>query len=196
VRPALLVLFGAVGLVLLIACANFAGLLTARSIARRHEFVIRASLGAAKSRLLAQALTESTVLALLGGGIGLLLAKWGTSLLVSLKPEELERYSGISLDARLFVFVFGVSLLTGAIFGLIPAIGSARADGAETLKESGRGLSGGRLTRGLRDGLVVAEFALALILLVAAGLLIKGFARLQTVNPGFTATNLMTMHLQ
>jgi predicted permease len=196
VRPALLILFGAVGLVLLIACANFAGLLTARSIARRQEFVIRASLGAGKGRLIRQTLTESAVLALLGGGVGLLLAKWGTRFLVSLKPEELERFSGIQLDGKLFLFVFGVSLITGALFGLIPALGAARTNTAESLKESGRSVTSGRLTQGLRNGLVVAEFALALILLVGAGLLIKGFARLQSVNPGFTAANLMTMHLQ
>jgi putative ABC transport system permease protein len=196
VRPALLVLFGAVGLVLLIACANFAGLLTARAIARRQEFVIRASLGAGRSRLIRQTLTESAVLALLGGAGGLALAKWGTSLLVSLKPEELERFSGIHFDARLFVFVFGISLLTGAMFGLIPALGVARTNTVESLKESGRSVTSGRFAQGLRNGLVIAEFALALILLVGAGLLIKGFARLQSVNPGFTAKNLMTMHLQ
>jgi putative ABC transport system permease protein len=196
VRPALLVLFGAVGLVLLIACANFAGLLTARSIARRQEFVIRASLGAGRGRLIRQTLTESAVLALLGGGAGLLLAKWGTSFLVSLKPEELERFSGIELDGRLFLFVFGVSLITGAIFGLIPALSAAPANTVESLKESGRSVTSGRFSTGLRNGLVIAEFALALILLVGAGLLMKGFARLQAVNPGFTAANLMTMHLQ
>jgi putative ABC transport system permease protein len=196
VRPALLVLFGAVGLLLLIACANFAGLLTARSIVRRQEFVIRASLGAGRNRLIRHTLTESAVLALLGGAAGLSLARWGTSLLVSSKPEELERFSGIHFDARLFMFVFGISLLTGAIFGLIPALGAARTNTVESLKESGRSVTSGRFAQGLRNGLVVAEFALALILLVGAGLLIKGFARLQSVNPGFSAANLMTMHLQ
>jgi putative ABC transport system permease protein len=195
VRPALLVLFGAVGLLLLIACANFAGLLTARAISRRQEFVIRASLGAGRSRLIRQTLTESTVLAVLGGGLGLGLAKWGTSLLLSLKPAELERFSGIQMDARLFAFVFGISLVTGAIFGLIPALGAARANTSESLKESGRSVTSGRFAQRLRNGLVAAEFAMALVLLVGAGLLLKGFARLQSVDPGFNAAHLTTMHM-
>jgi len=196
VRPALLVLFGAVGVVLLIACANFAGLLMARAIARQQEFVIRASLGAGRSRLIRQALTESGILAIIGGAAGLLLAKWGTNVLVSIKPAELERFSGIQMDAHVFLFVFGISLLTGAVFGLLPAWSAARADAAESLKECARGSTAGRFSQVLRQLLVTAEFALALILLVGAGLLIKGFSRLRSVNPGFNPTNLMTMHLQ
>jgi len=196
VRPALLVLFGAVGLVLLIACANFAGLLMARAIARQKEFVIRASLGAGRSRLIRQALTESGILAIIGGAAGLLLAKWGTGFLVSLKPPELERFSGIQMDAHVFLFVFGISLLTGAVFGLMPAWSAARADVAESLKEGARGSTAGPFSQVLRQLLVTAEFALALILLVGAGLLIKGFSRLRSVNPGFNPTNVMTMHLQ
>jgi putative ABC transport system permease protein len=196
IRPALLVLFGAVGLVFLIACANFAGLLTARAIARRQEFVLRASLGAGRSRLLVQAITESVVLSLLGGAIGLALANWGTSLLVSLEPAALDRFRGIQMDARLFLFIFGISLLTGIVFGLIPALGATNGNTADALKESGRGNTAGKFSHAFRNGLVAAEFALALILLVAAGLMMKGFARLQSVNPGFDPTNLMTMHLQ
>jgi len=196
VRPALLVLFGAVGLVLLIACANFAGLLMARAIARQQEFVIRASLGAGRSRLIRQALTESGTLALIGGAAGLLLAKWGTGFLVSLKPPELERFSGIQMDAHVFLFVFGISLLTGAVFGLMPAWSAAHADVAESLKEGARGSTAGPFSQMLRKLLVTAELALALILLVGAGLLIKGFSRLRSVNPGFNPTNVMTMHLQ
>jgi len=196
VRPALLILFGAVGFVLLIACANFAGLLMARSISRRQEFVIRASLGARRGRLIGQSLTESVVLAILGGSVGLLLAKWGTSFLVSLKPAELERYSGIHMDARVFLFVLGVSILTGAIFGLMPAWSAARPDVAEVLKEGGRGSTASPFSHMLRQSLVTAEVALALILLVGAGLLIKGFSRLRSVDPGFNPTNVMTMHLQ
>jgi putative ABC transport system permease protein len=196
VRPALLVLFGAVGLVLLIACANFAGLLMARAIARQQEFAIRASLGAGRSRLIRQALTESGILAIIGGAAGLLLAKWGVGFLVSLKPAELERFSGIQMDAHVFLFVFGISLLTGAVFGLMPAWSAARADAAESLKEGARGSTAGPFSQVLRQLLVSVEFALALILLVGAGLLIKGFSRLRSVNPGFNPANVMTMHLQ
>jgi putative ABC transport system permease protein len=196
VRPALLVLFGAVGFVLLIACANFAGLLMARAIARRQEFVIRASLGAGRGRLIRQTLTESVVLASFGGAAGLLLAKWGTSFLVSLKPAELERYNGIHMDVHVFLFVLGISVLTGAAFGLIPAWSAARPDVAEVLKEGGRGSTAGPFSHVLRQLLVTSEVALALILLVGAGLLIKGFSRLRSVDPGFNPTNVMTMHLQ
>ena len=196
IRPALLVLFGAVGLVFLIACANFAGLLTARAISRRQEFVLRASLGAGRSRLLVQAITESTLLSLLGGALGLALAKWGTSLLVSLEPAELERFRGIQMDARLFGFIFAISLLTGVVFGLIPALGATSGNATESLKESGRGTTAGKFSHTFRNVLVAAEFALALILLVSAGLMIKGFARLQSVNPGFNPHDLLTLHLQ
>jgi len=196
VRPALLVLFGAVGLVLLIACANFAGLLMARAVARRQEFVIRSSLGAARSRLIRQVLVESGILAIIGGAIGLLLAIWGTGFLVSLKPAELERFNGIQLDAKVFLFVFGVSVLTGALFGLLPALSCARADVTESLKEGGRGSTASPFGHVLGQLLVTAEFAVALILLIGAGLLVNGFSRLRSVNPGFNPTNVMTMHLQ
>ncbi len=195
IRPALLVLFGAVGLVLLIACANFAGLLMARAAARRHELVIRAALGARRSRLIRQALTESGLLAVIGGVAGLLLAKWGTSLLLSLKPEALERFNGIQMDAKVLLFVFGVSMLTGVVFGLAPAWSAARADVSESLKEGGRSATAGPSGHLLRKLLVTVEFALALVLLVGAGLLIKGFSRLRSVNPGFNPANVMTMYL-
>ena len=195
VRPALLVLFGAVGLVLLVACANFAGLLLARAAARRHELVIRAALGARRSRLIRQALTESGLLAMIGGVAGLLLAKWGTSLLLSLKPAALERFNGIQMDAKVLWFVFGVSMLTGVVFGLAPAWSAARADVSESLKEGGRSATAGPSAHLLRKLLVTAEFALALVLLVGAGLLIKGFSRLRSVNPGFNPANVMTMYL-
>ncbi|MGC1291874.1 MAG: ABC transporter permease, partial [Candidatus Acidiferrales bacterium] len=195
IRPALLVLFGAVGLVLLIACANFAGLLMARAAARRHELVIRAALGARRSRLIRQALTESGLLAVIGGVAGLLLAKWGTSLLLSLKPAALERFNGIQMDAKVLLFVFGVSMLTGVVFGFAPAWSAARADVSESLKEGGRSATAGPSGHSLRKLLVTAEFALALVLLVGAGLLIKGFSRLRSVNPGFNPANVMTMYL-
>lgn len=195
VRPALLVLFGAVGFVLLIACANFAGLLVARAVSRRQELVIRAALGAGKARLIRQALTESVVLALMGGLAGLLLAKWGTSLLLSLKPAALERFTGIAMDTRILLFVLGVSSVSGIVFGLAPAWSITRADFAASMKE-GRGTTTGLSGHLLRRALVTAEFALALVLLVGAGLLIKGFSRLRSVNPGFNPHNVITMSLQ
>ena len=195
IRPALLVLFGAVGFVLLIACANFAGLLMARAAARRNELVIRAALGARRSRLIRQAVTESGLLALIGGVAGLLLAKWGTSLLLSLKPAALERFNGIQMDAKVLLFVFAISMLTGVVFGLAPAWSAARADVLESLKESGRTTTAGPAGHLLRKLLVTAELALALVLLVGAGLLIKGFLRLRSVNPGFNPANVTTMYL-
>ncbi|HKN76426.1 MAG TPA: ABC transporter permease [Candidatus Acidoferrum sp.] len=196
VRPALLVLFGAVGFVLLIACANFAGLLMARAVARRQEIGIRTALGAGKSRLIRQALTESVLLAIVGGGAGLLLARLGISLLLSLKPAALDRFSGIHLDAHVLFFVFGISLLTGIVFGIAPAWSVTNVDIAESLKEGARGSTSGQSGNFLRKLLVTAEFALALVLLVGAGLLIKGFSRLRSVSPGFNPQNVMTMHLQ
>ena len=196
VRPALLVLFGAVVFVLLIACANFAGLLVARAAARRQELVIRAALGAGKARLIRQALTESLLLSIIGGLAGLLLANWGTRLLLSLKPAALERFNGLQLDARVLLFVFGVSLLTGIIFGIAPAWSVARADFATSIKEGGRSTTAGPSGNLLRKSLVTAEFALALVLLVGASLLIKGFSHLRSVNPGFNPQSVMTMHLQ
>jgi putative ABC transport system permease protein len=195
VRSALLVLFGAVALVLLIACANFAGLLMARGVARRRELTIRAALGAPRSRLLRQALTESALLGVIGGIAGLLLAKGGTRLLLSLRPAELERFKGIPMDAKVLLFVFGVSVLTGIVFGLAPAWSAARESVSETLKEGGRGTTAGPSSHLLHRLLITAEFALALVLLVGAGLLIKGFSRLRSVDPGFQAANVTTIYL-
>jgi len=195
-RKALLVLFGAVGFVLLIACGNFAGLLVARNVARRQERVIRAALGAGKFRLIRQALVESVLLAMIGGTAGLLLAKWGATLLLSLKPAALTRFAGIQLDSRVLLFVFGISLLTGVGFGIAPAWSAACTDFAESLKEGGRSATAGPSGQLLRKVLVTAEIALALVLLVGAGLLIKGFSRLRSVNPGFNPQDVMTMHLQ
>lgn len=196
VRRALLVLFGAVGFVLIIACANFAGLVTARSISRRQEFVIRASLGARPRRLVRQTVTESVVLSLLGGAAGLVFAQLGTSFLLWLKPAQLQRFTGIQMDARVFFFVLAISVLTGVLFGLIPAWSAARPDVAETLKESTRGSTAGPFAHLLRQSLVTVEVALALILLAGAGLLIKGFSRLRAVDPGFNPANVLTVHLQ
>jgi putative ABC transport system permease protein len=196
VRPALLILFGAVGLVLLIACANFAMLLMARAVTRQRELMIRASLGARNSRLIRQRLTESTLLALVGGAAGLIAAKAGTTLLLALKPAELRLLDAIPLDARVFVFVFAISLLTGLLFGLLPASSASRGDIAEALRENARTTATGISRSPLRSFLVTAELALALILLAGAGLLIKRFLRLRSVDPGFNPTNVITMYLQ
>jgi putative ABC transport system permease protein len=196
VRPALLVLFGAVGLVMLIACTNFASLLMVRALAGRQELVIRAALGAGRGRLIRKTLTESTLLSVLGGAAGLLFAQWGTNMLLALRPEKLARLSGIHMDTRVLLFVLVVSVLTGIVFGMAPAWIVARADVAGALKESGRSTTAGTMGHRIRKILVTSELALALVLLVGAGLLIKGFSRLRSMNPGFNSANVMTMYLQ
>lgn len=196
VRPALLVLFGAVGLVLLIACANFASLLMMRAVARRQELVIRAALGAGRGRIIRKTLTESTLLSVLGGAAGLVLAKWGTSMLLALRPENLARLSGIHMDLRVLLFVVVVSVLTGIVFGMAPVWIGARADVAEAMKESGRSTTATTVGHRIRKILVTSEVALALVLLVGAGLLMKGFSRLRSTNPGFNSANVMTMYVK
>ncbi|MGB6682651.1 MAG: ABC transporter permease, partial [Candidatus Acidiferrum sp.] len=196
VRTALLVLFGAVGLVLLIACANFASLLMMRAVAERQELVIRTALGAGRGRLVGKTLTESLLLSVFGGAAGLLFAKWGTSLLLALRPEELARLSGIHMDTRVLLFVFVISMLTGIVFGMAPAWVAARSDVAEALKKSGRSTTANTMGHNIRKILVTSELAVALVLLVGAGLLIKGFSRLRSMNPGFNSANVMTMYLQ
>jgi len=196
IRTALLVLFGAVGLVLLIACANFAVLLTARGLARRREFSIRTALGAGSGRLLRQTLTESTLLSLAGGAVGLLLARWGTTFLVTLRPAALDRFNGVRMDLRLFCFVLGVSVVTGILFGMASTWAAARGDLAESLKESARSTTAGASNHAFQKSLISAEFAFALVLLVGAGLLIKAFTRLRAVDPGFNPDNVITMHVE
>ena len=196
IRPALLILFGSVALVLLIACANFAMLLMARAVARQRELMIRASLGARSGRLIRQRLTESMLLALVGGAAGLVVAKAGMTLLLALKPAELGRLGAISMDARVFMFVSAISLLTGLLVGLLPAWSASRGDIAEALRENARTTATGVSRSPLRSFLVTAELALALILLAGAGLLIKGFLRLRSVDPGFNPANVITMYLQ
>jgi putative ABC transport system permease protein len=195
-RPALLVLFGAVGLVFLIACANFANLLLARAASRQQEVVIRAALGANRARLIRQMLTESVLLACLGGACGLVLAMWGIDLLIALKPANLPRLSAIGIDLWVLGFTFAVSILTGIIFGLIPAISSSKLNVNEALKEGGRSTTGGAARHRIRSLLVVSEIALALILLIGAGLLIKGLLLLWRVDPGFRTENMMTMRVE
>jgi putative ABC transport system permease protein len=195
-RQALLILFGAVGFVLLIACANFANLLLARAVSRHDEIVIRAALGASRWRLVSQILTESLLVALLGCAAGLLLAHWGIALLIALRPADLPRLSEISIDWRVAGFALATSLLAGSAFGFAPAWSSVGGTRAESLHEPGRGASSGGRTQRLRDALVVGELALALVLLTGAGLLLKGFWLLRSVDPGFSPDNLLTMQVQ
>lgn len=196
VRPALLVLFGAVGLVLLIACANFASLLIARGFARRQEMLIRAALGAGRGRLFRKSLTESALLSFFGGAAGLLFAQWGTRMLLALTPEELRWLNGIHMDSQVLLFALAVSVLTGIIFGIAPALIAARTDVAAALNEGGRSKTASAAGHRIRKILVTTEVAFALVLLVGAGLLIKGFSRLRSVNPGFNPAGVLTMFLQ
>ena len=190
VRTALLVLFGAVAFVLLIACANVAGLLLARGTARRREFAVRTALGAARGRLIRQLLTESLVLAGAGGLLGLILAYWGVEALLALAPESIPRLSAVQLDPRVTLFAFAASVLVGVLFGIVPAVQGSRTDMVGALKNGGRTGSARTRTQNL---LVVGEVALALVLLIGAGLMLTSFARLRSVDPGFTVTSLVVV---
>jgi putative ABC transport system permease protein len=192
VQTALLALMGAVGFVLLIACVNVANLLLARGTARHREMAIRAALGAGRWRVIGQLLTESLLLAVIAGVLALLLAVWGVDLLRTIVPDNMPRAAEISVDVRVFGFTLAVSLLTGIIFGLIPALQGSRTDLNETLTEGGRSSAGGRRNR-LGGVLVVTEVALALLLLVGAGLMLRSFIRLMSIDPGFDPQNVLTM---
>ena len=190
VRPILLLLLGAVGFVLLIACVNVANLLLARSLARRREFAVRAALGASQARVVRQMLTESLVLAAAGGGLGLLAAAWGTRAALGSLPATLPRAEYVQVDVRVLLFTLGASLLSGVVFGLLPALRTSSADLHETLKEGGRGASGTR--HRTQAAFVVAELAMALVLLVGAGLMVRTLARLWDVDPGFRPDGVVT----
>jgi putative ABC transport system permease protein len=195
VRPALLMLAGAVGLVLLIACANVANLLLARAVDRQKEIAVRTALGAGRGRLLRQLVSESLVLAIAGGVAGVLVGAWGVSLLAQL-TTTLPRANAIDVDGWVLAFTLAVSVITGVVFGLVPAIQATRFDIREALNEEGRGTgSGGVKHHRMRAALVVAEVALALVLLVGAGLLLRSFAALQRVDTGFEPASLLVVDL-
>jgi putative ABC transport system permease protein len=195
IRPALVTILGAVGIVLLIACVNVANLLLARGAARHHEVAIRAAVGASPGRLIRQFLTESVLLAIAGGAAGLLLAPWGSDLLLKLAASQIPRYWEIGIDWRVFAFLLAVSIGTGIGFGIVPALTAARIDVQSGLKEGRKRGSAGRGEGLLRDGLVVAEIALSFVLLMGAGLLLRTFLYLERTDPGMVTSNVLTLDM-
>jgi putative ABC transport system permease protein len=194
-RLTLLVLFGAVTFILLIVCANVANLLLARAAARGREIALRSALGASPPRILRQLLTESLLLALMGGFLGLLGATWGAKLLFSMSPPDLIRLQNVRLNTPVLIFTLIISLATSVFIGIMPACVSSRMNLHDTLKEGGRSVGDNRKNRRLRGLFVIVEVALALVLLAGAGLLINSFARLRAVDPGFNPQNVLTMEV-
>ncbi len=195
-RLILMVLSGAVGMVLLLACANVAGLVLAQSAARKREFALRLALGASRARVVRQQLTESFMLALISGVIGLGLAWLGLDLLLSLAPVDTPRISEVAIDARVLLFALAISVATAVIFGLLPALKSSKTELFTTLKDAGaKGLTGRLSNHRLRNAVVIAEVSFALVLVTCAGLFVRSFAQLISVNPGFNSENLLTMHI-
>jgi putative ABC transport system permease protein len=195
VRKAVFVLLGAVGFVLLIACTNVANLLLARAAARQTEMVVRSALGAGRGRLVRQLVTESIILSGVGGAFGLLLAFWGVDALVGLEPQGVPRLSDVRVDAAVVSFTMALSIATGLLFGLVPAFHSTKASLPGTLKEGGRGALTSRSGSHMRGALVIGEMALAVMLLAGAGLLIRSFTKLASVDPGFQAEQALTFEL-
>ena len=194
IRPAMLIVTGAVWFVLLIACANVANLLLARAAARHQEIAIRTALGAGRGQLIRQLLTESTLLSLAGGLLGFLFALWGVQLLVTVLPPNLPRLSAITVDARILLFTVALSLATGLLFGVVPAWQVSRQGVSGVLKESSRS-SGDIRRQRTRSGLMIAEIALSLVLLIGAGLMMKSFFRLSQTTPGFNPAGTVTMEI-
>ena len=192
VRTALLVVLGAVGFVLLIACANVAGLLVARGASRRREIAVRTALGAGRGRLVRQLFTESMVLAAAGGVLGIFVGYWSLELLIAAAPENLPRLDDVTLDWRVGMFAFVATLAVGVLFGLAPSLSASKAELNADLKDGGRT---GTSRTGARNVMVVAQVALALVLLIGAGLMLTSFARLRAVDPGFRTTELVTVEL-
>jgi len=193
-RPALLVLLGAVGCVLMIACANVANLLLARATARQKEIAIRSAMGASRLRLARQLLTESVLLSLLGGALGILLGWQGIRAALSIIPVQLPSFIHVTVDGTVLVFTFVLAVTTGLLFGIVPAMHTSSAAISDTLKAGGRGASSAHRNQ-FRNGLIVAEFAIALVLLIGAGLLIRSFSRIQQANYGFDSSRLLTFDI-